>query len=134
MIYLGGSIQDIPEIPQHIRELYKTAFDLSQRVIIDQSADRAPFIDQTQSLNIHISAPTLASVTSMHMYGWKRGLKTGLYYLRSQPAKRAVQVTVDPMLAAQMERQLTEEIAPEPETEVAGFVCKNEEGCTSGSG
>jgi len=147
IIYLGGSIQDIPEIPKRLRDLYKTSFDLSQRVIIDQSADRAPFVDQTQSLNIHISAPTLASVTSMHMYGWKRGLKTGMYYLRSQPAKRAVQVTVDPTLAAAIERQLTggvEEIgaeaSPKVETEVeveveaGGFVCRREEGCTSCSG
>lgn len=143
IIYLGGSIQDIPEIPKKLRDLYKTAFDLSQRVIIDQSADRAPFVDQTQSLNIHIAAPTLASVTSMHMYGWKRGLKTGMYYLRSQPAKRAVQVTVDPTLAAAIERQLTGEIVhnnvevetePEPEVEVGGFVCRREEGCTSCSG
>jgi ribonucleoside-diphosphate reductase subunit M1 len=144
VIYLGGSIQSIPEIPEHIRALYKTAFDLSQRVIIDQSADRAPFIDQTQSLNIHIADPTLASVSSMHFYGWKRGLKTGMYYLRSQPAKQAAQVTVDPEAAQKFEREkssagggltlLSQLQIEEPAEQPAGepqFVCRNEEGCTS---
>lgn len=140
VIFLGGSIQDIPEIPERLRELYKTAFDLSQKVIIDQSADRAPFIDQTQSLNIHIAQPTLASVTSMHMYGWRKGLKTGMYYLRSQPAKQAAQVTVNPELAAQMEKAAEE---PDEDNETgetegpvgpAGWVCTREEGCVSCSG
>lgn len=139
VVYLGGSIQDIPEIPKHIRDLYKTAFDLSQKVIIDQSADRAPFIDQTQSLNIHMAAPTLASVTSMHMYGWNKGLKTGMYYLRSQPAKRATQVTVDPTLAAKIEAEKADVVeSPKNEDEVqqdlTGFVCTREEGCVSCSG
>ena len=95
VIYLGGSIQGIEEIPKEIRELYKTSFDLSQKVIIDQSADRAFFVDQSQSLNIHMAEPTMASVSSMHMYANKKGLKTGMYYLRTKAAADAIQFTVE---------------------------------------
>jgi ribonucleotide reductase alpha subunit len=142
VIYLGGSIQTIEEIPDHIRDLYKTAFDLSQAVIIDQAADRSPFIDQSQSLNIHIANPTLASVSSMHMYGYRKGLKTGMYYLRSQPAKQAAQVTVDPKLAAELAQkqqhqeipQVEPDVIADAEVVVEGWVCTREEGCTSCSG
>jgi ribonucleotide reductase alpha subunit len=138
VIYLGGSIKDLTEIPKHIRDLYPTAFDTSQKVMIDQSAERSPFVDQSQSLNIHLSAPTYASVSSMHIYGWKKGLKTGQYYLRSQPAKRAAQVTIDPTLAADMERQIssgTKDVKGEPEqnpvdeSSLEGWVCNRDEGC-----
>jgi len=138
VIYLGGSIQGIEEIPKEIRELYKTSFDLSQKVIIDQSADRAFFVDQSQSLNIHMAEPTMASVSSMHMYANKKGLKTGMYYLRSRPAKRAAQVTVDPAMERQFERQLStpaveDEVEAEPQVP-DGWVCNKDEGCTMCSG
>lgn len=95
ILYYDGSIQKIKEIPQHIRDIYKTSWDLKQRVIIDQSADRGPFICQTQSLNIHIEQPTIKMMSSLHQYAWEKGLKTGMYYLRRKPAKRAIQSTID---------------------------------------
>lgn len=91
----NGSIQNIPNIPDEIKALYKTVWELSQRTIIDMAADRAPFIDQSQSLNIYIQAPTMGKLTSMHFYGWKKGLKTGMYYLRTMAASAPIQFTVD---------------------------------------
>lgn len=91
----NGSIQNIPNIPADIKALYKTVWELSQKVIIDLAADRAAYIDQSQSLNIHIQNPTMGKLTSMHFYGWKKGLKTGMYYLRTQAAAAAIQFTVD---------------------------------------
>ncbi len=89
-----GSIQHIKEIPQNVKDVYRTVWELSQRVVIDMAADRGAFIDQSQSLNIHIAHPTHAGLSSMHMYAWKRGLKTGMYYLRSKPSRGAVKFTI----------------------------------------
>lgn len=91
----NGSIQAIPEIPEDIRQLYKTAWEVSQKAIINMAADRSPYIDQSQSLNIFMSSPTTAKLTSMHFYAWKQGLKTGMYYLRTKPAVDAIKFTVD---------------------------------------
>ncbi|ODQ81548.1 hypothetical protein BABINDRAFT_159824 [Babjeviella inositovora NRRL Y-12698] len=91
----NGSIQNLPNVPAEIKALYKTVWELSQKTIIDMSADRAAYIDQSQSMNIHIMAPTMGKLTSMHFYGWKKGLKTGMYYLRTQSASAAIQFTVD---------------------------------------
>lgn len=91
----NGSIQSLPNIPAEIKALYKTVWEISQKHIIDMAADRAAFIDQSQSLNIHIKDPTMGKLTSMHFYGWKKGLKTGMYYLRTQAAAAAIQFTVD---------------------------------------
>ncbi|KAK6347578.1 ribonucleotide-diphosphate reductase subunit rnr1 [Orbilia javanica] len=91
----GGSIQNVPNIPADIKSLYKTVWEISQKVVIDLAADRAAFIDQSQSLNIHIKDPTMGKLTSMHFYGWKKGLKTGMYYLRTMAASAAIQFTVD---------------------------------------
>lgn len=101
ILFFDGSIQPIPEIPQDIKDLYKTSWDLKQKVIVDMSADRAPFVDQTQSLNIHIAIPDVAQMASLHMHSWARGLKTGMYYLRTNPSHKAIQVTIDPRLGAQ---------------------------------
>uniref|UniRef100_A0AC35G9F9 Ribonucleotide reductase large subunit domain-containing protein n=1 Tax=Panagrolaimus sp. PS1159 TaxID=55785 RepID=A0AC35G9F9_9BILA len=95
LIAHGGSIQSIPEIPIEIKELYKTVWEISQRDIIDMAVDRGPYIDQSQSLNLHLASPSYSKCTSMHFYAWKKGLKTGMYYLRSRPAVDAVQFTVD---------------------------------------
>lgn len=92
----NGSIQNIPEIPDTIKKLFKTAWEISQKVIIDQSRDRGYFICQTQSLNLFMESPTLAKLSSMHMYAWKQGLKTGMYYLRTRPKAAPIQVTLDP--------------------------------------
>jgi ribonucleoside-diphosphate reductase subunit M1 len=79
----------------HIKDLYKTVWEIKQKKIIEMAAERAPYIDQSQSLNIHIAQPKYGTLTSMHMYGWKLGLKTGMYYLRSKPATGAIKFTID---------------------------------------
>jgi len=91
----NGSIQKIEEIPKDIRELYKTVWEMSQKNVLKQAADRGAFIDQSQSLNVHIAEPNFGKMSSMHFYGWKLGLKTGMYYLRTKPAAQAIQFTVD---------------------------------------
>lgn len=90
----NGSIQNIPEIPQNLKELYRTVWEIPQRAIIDMAADRAPFICQSQSLNLHVIEPTFAKLTSMHFYAWKKGLKTGMYYLRTRPAADPIKFTL----------------------------------------
>ncbi|KAI1634183.1 ribonucleotide reductase [Biscogniauxia mediterranea] len=91
----GGSIQNIPNIPAEIKALYKTVWEISQRTVVQMAADRGAFIDQSQSLNIHMREPTMGKITSMHFTGWKLGLKTGMYYLRTQAAAQPIQFTVD---------------------------------------
>ncbi|KAK6464488.1 ribonucleoside-diphosphate reductase large chain 1 [Scheffersomyces coipomensis] len=91
----NGSIQTLANVPDALKALYKTVWEISQKHIIDMAADRAAYIDQSQSLNIHIKDPTMGKLTSMHFYGWKKGLKTGMYYLRTQAAAAAIQFTVD---------------------------------------
>jgi len=90
----GGSIQNVPGIPDNIKALYKTVWEISQKVVLDMAADRGAFVCQSQSLNVHLSAPSFGQLTSMHFYGWKKGLKTGSYYLRTRPAASAIQFTV----------------------------------------
>lgn len=91
----GGSIQRIPNIPDDIKALYKTVWEISQRKILEMAADRGAYIDQSQSLNIHMKEPTMGKITSMHFAGWKLGLKTGMYYLRTMAASAPIQFTVD---------------------------------------
>lgn len=90
-----GSIQNIPNIPDDLKKIYRTVWEISQKVILNMAADRGAFIDQSQSLNIHIEKPSYSVLTSMHFYGWHKGLKTGMYYLRTKPAARPIQFTVD---------------------------------------
>ena len=90
-----GSIQNIIGIPDHIKELYKTTWEIKQKNVIDMAADRGAYIDQSQSMNIHMIDANPAKVTSMHFYGWKKGLKTGMYYLRTKAAADAIQFTVE---------------------------------------
>lgn len=89
-----GSVQNIPEVPDDIKKVFRTVWEISQRSIIDMAADRGPYIDQSQSLNIHVEEPTRAILTSIHFHTWTKGLKTGQYYLRSQPKAKALQFTV----------------------------------------
>jgi len=100
LIAAKGSVQSIKEIPDRIKELYKTVWEISQKAIIDMSADRGAYICQSQSLNIHIQDPNFGKMTSMHFYAWKKGLKTGMYYLRSRAAADAIQFTVDKAAAS----------------------------------
>jgi ribonucleoside-diphosphate reductase alpha subunit len=91
----GGSVQDVAEIPANLKELYKTGWEIKQRTILDMAADRGAFIDQSQSMNVFMAVPTKEKLTSMHFYAWKKGLKTGMYYLRTRPAVDAIKFTVD---------------------------------------
>jgi ribonucleoside-diphosphate reductase alpha chain len=95
IIAANGSVQNIPEIPQNIKELYKTVWEIKQRTIIDMAADRGAFIDQSQSLNLFIQDANFAKMSSAHFYSWKKGLKTGMYYLRTKAAADAIKFTVD---------------------------------------
>lgn len=95
LIARNGSVQDIPEIPQDLKDLYKTAWEISQKAIIDMSADRGAFICQSQSLNIFMENANFKKLSSMHFYAWKAGLKTGTYYLRTKAARDAIKFTVD---------------------------------------
>lgn len=89
-----GSIQKIDSIPEDIKNLYKTTWETSQKATIALSAERAPFIDHSQSLNLFMAIPTISKLSSAHFYGWKKGLKTGMYYLRSKPASKAEKFTI----------------------------------------
>eukprot|EP00761_Pharyngomonas_kirbyi_P014191 gb/GECH01014221.1/.p1 GENE.gb/GECH01014221.1/~~gb/GECH01014221.1/.p1 ORF type:complete len:813 (+),score=172.54 gb/GECH01014221.1/:1-2439(+) len=91
----NGSIQHLPKIPTNIRDIYRTVWEIKQRSLIDMAADRGAFIDQSQSFSVFMPQPTKAKLTSMHFYGWERGLKTGMYYLRARPAADAIKFTVD---------------------------------------
>jgi ribonucleoside-diphosphate reductase alpha chain len=95
IVAANGSIQHIPEIPQNLKDLYKTAWEISQKVIIDMAADRGAYICQSQSLNIFMENANFGKLTSMHFYSWKAGLKTGMYYLRTKAATDAIKFTVD---------------------------------------
>jgi ribonucleoside-diphosphate reductase alpha chain len=95
LIAANGSVQNIPEVPQNIKDLYKTVWEISQKSIIDMSADRGAYICQSQSLNIHLTNPNFGKLTSMHFYAWKKGLKTGMYYLRTNAAADAIKFTLD---------------------------------------
>ncbi len=111
IIAANGSVQGINEIPSDLKELYKTVWEIKQRNLIDMAADRGAYICQSQSLNLFVDNATASKLTSMHFYAWKKGLKTGMYYLRTQAATQAVQFTV--------EKQGSEEMAPViPHTEV----------------
>lgn len=136
IILANGSIQAIDIIPDYIKELYKTVWEIKMRNIIDMAADRGAYICQSQSLNLFVNAPNTSKLTSMHFYAWEKGLKTGMYYLRTQAASQAVKFTVEnqggkaieAVIPAQMTQdQVAEEI-------VDGPVCSMEEGCISCSG
>lgn len=116
----NGSIQAIPEIPTDIKAIYKTVWEISQKKVLDLAADRGAFICQSQSLNVHLQAPTAGQLTSMHFYGWKRGLKTGMYYLRTRPAAQAIQFTLDHSLVAQVKQQ-KEQQEVQPDTKAASI-------------
>lgn len=88
-------MSDIDEVPAELKSIYKTVWEIKQKVLIDMAADRGAFIDQSQSLNLFLPEPDHDKLTSMHFHGWRRGLKTGMYYLRTKPAAQAIQFTVD---------------------------------------
>lgn len=127
----NGSIQDIPNIPDTMKDLYKTVWEISQKVIIDQSADRGAFICQSQSLNLFVEAPNFGKMSSMHFYAWKKGLKTGMYYLRSKAAVDPIKFTLSEKHQNQFASE-AEVIDLDPEKEavlVEGEACTMDDGC-----
>jgi ribonucleoside-diphosphate reductase subunit M1 len=104
-----GSVQKIKEIPADLKPLYKTVWELSQRTLIDMCADRGAYIDQSQSFNVHIADPNFGKLTSMHFYAWKKGLKTGMYYLRTRSAAPPIQFTVDQRVVQQVKEEKEQE-------------------------
>jgi ribonucleoside-diphosphate reductase alpha chain len=137
IVAANGSIQQIKEIPADIQELYKTVWEIKQRSIIDMAADRGAFICQSQSLNLFVDNPTTSKLTSMHFYSWKKGLKTGMYYLRTQAASQAVQFTVEKQGSKQMEPIIPSAQNSPDEDPAIGTVpaegpsCSMEDGCIS---
>jgi ribonucleoside-diphosphate reductase alpha subunit len=105
----NGSIQNINEIPQYLKDLYKTAWEISQKAIIEQAADRGAYICQSQSLNIFMENANFGKLTSMHFYGWEKGLKTGMYYLRTKAATDAIKFTVEKTVVAEPAAELIED-------------------------
>ncbi|MBK8626455.1 MAG: ribonucleoside-diphosphate reductase subunit alpha [Saprospiraceae bacterium] len=122
----NGSVANIPEIPADLKALYKTVYEISQKVIIDQAADRGAYICQSQSLNLFVESPNFGKLSSMHFYGWQKGLKTGMYYLRSKAAVDPIKFTLDEQhQRVQADKTSEVEVIDLPE----GSVCSMEEGC-----
>jgi ribonucleoside-diphosphate reductase alpha chain len=105
IIYHHGSVQNIQEIPQNIRDLYKTVWEISQKVVIDQAADRGPFVCQSQSMNLYFQNPSYAKISSALLYAWSRGLKTLSYYTRSKTAVKAQQYSLDATKVKEIEQK-----------------------------
>jgi len=134
IIQHNGSVQQIDSIPADVKEIYKTVWEIKQRAIIDMAADRGAYICQSQSLNLFIDAPSASKLTSMHFYAWKKGLKTGMYYLRTKAASQAVQFTVEkqggktkePLVDAQDVADATVDAS-----QLNGGSCSMEEGCVT---
>ena len=126
----NGSIQNIDNIPQNIKDLYKTVWEIKQKVIIDMAADRGAFICQSQSLNLFVENPNLAKLSSMHFYGWKKGLKTGMYYLRSKAAVDPIKFTLDADYKKKYgDNKEVMDINDENAEIQEGAVCNMEDGC-----
>jgi ribonucleoside-diphosphate reductase alpha subunit len=128
IIRAGGSVQGLDGIPETIKNIYRTVWEISQKSILDMAADRGAYIDQSQSLNIFMENPSVAKLSSMHFYGWKKGLKTGMYYLRTRAKAKPQQVTVTPPPAA------TAASSVPTEEEVLACSLANPEGCLMCSG
>jgi len=131
IITANGSIQDIAEIPQDLKDLYKSVWEIKMRTIIDMAADRGAYICQSQSLNLFINSPNASKLTSMHFYAWKKGLKTGMYYLRTQAASQAVKFTVENQGGKNMEPVIPEVVDTIADEIPAGPSCSMEEGCVT---
>jgi ribonucleotide reductase alpha subunit len=130
----NGSVQSIPEIPADLKVLYRTCWEMKMRSLIDMAADRGAFIDQSQSFNVFMTEPNYAKLSSMHFYGWKKGLKTGMYYLRTRAAVDAIKFTVDQQgLAAKNKKDGAKEMATDaPSTKgLPPPPAESNEGCLS---
>ncbi len=120
LISENGSVQNIDEIPQHLKDLYKTTWEISQKAIIEMAADRGAYICQSQSLNIHMQDPNFGKLTSMHFYAWKKGLKTGMYYLRTKAATDAIKFTVDKAALGKPQTKTQQKMAAVAESQSEG--------------
>jgi len=120
----GGSVQNIAELPKEVRDIYKTVWEIPQRAIIDMAADRGAYICQSQSMNVHIGEPSTAKLTSMHFYAWKKGLKTGMYYLRTRPKADAIQFTVNQEMLAETNQNPAKESPRKSPTSASADVTK----------
>ena len=141
----NGSIQYVSSIPSDIKKLYRTVWEIPQKAIMDMAADRGAYIDQSQSLNIHLADTNFGKLTSMHFYGWRIGLKTGMYYLRTKPAANPIQFTVDKQKLqsknetkedAGKENVLPGRAKPKASKDLSDMLCslENREACLSCSG
>ncbi|KAI4385211.1 hypothetical protein MLD38_003265 [Melastoma candidum] len=126
IIYDNGSVQKIPEIPEDLKGIYKTVWEIKQKTLVDMAVDRGCYIDQSQSLNIHMDQPNFGKLTSLHFYTWSKGLKTGMYYLRTRAAADAIKFTVDTFLIKDNDKP-----ADDDDTKLAQMVCSltNREEC-----
>jgi ribonucleoside-diphosphate reductase subunit M1 len=111
----NGSVADL-DIPENLKAIYKTVWEIKQRILVDMAADRGAFIDQSQSFNVHMSDANSGKLTSLHFYAWKKGLKTGMYYLRSRAAADAIKFTVDVKQKQQVEKENTAPASPRKPT------------------
>jgi ribonucleoside-diphosphate reductase subunit M1 len=127
----NGSVQNIPEIPDNLKILYKTVWEISHKTLVNMAADRGAFIDQSQSFNVHMAETNFGKMTSMHFYSWRKGLKTGMYYLRTKPAAEAIQFTIDQKMVEQSRAKGKNEIDREKEKEAMACSLNNREACLS---
>jgi ribonucleoside-diphosphate reductase subunit M1 len=138
LISANGSVQGLPQVPANLKELYKTVWEIKQRVLVDMAADRGAYIDQSQSFNVHISDPNFGKLTSLHFHAWRRGLKTGMYYLRTRAAADAIKFTVDQAMDREAKAVATAAAAAgapasASEAQMAAMVCSltNRDECVS---
>ncbi len=132
LIEANGSVQNIKEIPQHVKDLYKTVWEIKQKTLIDMAADRGAYICQSQSFNVHMQDPNFGKLTSMHFYAWKKGLKTGMYYLRTKAAADAIKFTVEKQADVALEPMVNKEAQDAAYAQKASdMACSldNPEGC-----
>ncbi|CAL9069364.1 ribonucleoside-diphosphate reductase large subunit [Musa acuminata AAA Group] len=125
IIYDDGSILKIPEIPDNLKAIYKTVWEIKQRTLVDMAVDRGCYIDQSQSLNIHMDQPNFGKLTSLHFYAWSKGLKTGMYYLRTRAAADAIKFTVDTSLLQKTNKPVEDD---DVEAKLAQVACSLENG------
>jgi ribonucleoside-diphosphate reductase alpha chain len=135
LIEHNGSVAAIAEIPKHIKELYKTCWEIKGKTIMDMAADRGAYICQSQSLNVFMAEPNFGKLTSLHFYAWKKGLKTGMYYLRTKPAANAIQFTVEKQAEVSLEAGISASIG-DAEKKAKDMACSldNPDACESCSG
>eukprot|EP00253_Pinus_taeda_P012078 PITA_12078 len=123
VIYHNGSVQNIREIPEELKAIYRTVWEIKQRTLVDMAADRGCYIDQSQSLNIHMDQANFGKLTSLHFYAWSKGLKTGMYYLRSRAAADAIKFTVD---TTNIKQESIKPVTEDVEKKLAQMACSLE--------